>query len=186
MPRNRESDALSRAAIHGGLGGNGENCAIRRVRLALAVHYTVPIWTAARRPVDRPPRWFAWTLSNRPEIAAEVLARSVLSKLRRGANSPVGIHELAHSPDHARVARLITMPLLRQFPVRCASGQLSSLDHLLLTARRHCDIDPFLALIGEKHADSRMSVRQRVRWLACGRLAGGWLVHRPGVLEIES
>ena len=140
----------------------------RRLRLALAVHYTVPMWPTARHPADRPPRWFAWTLSNRPEVAADVLVRSVLSKLRKGAESPVGIHELAHSPDHAHVARLATMPLLRQFPVRCASGQLSSLNHLLLAARRHCDIDPLLELIDEKHADHRMSVAQRVHWLVAG------------------
>ena len=140
----------------------------RRLRLALAVHYTVPMWPAARHPADRPPPWFAWTLSNRPEVAADVLVRSVLSKLRRGAESPAGIHELAHSPDHARVARLATMPLLRQFPVRCASGQLSSLNHLLLAARRYCDIDPLLALIDEKRADHRMSVAQRIHWLVAG------------------
>ena len=140
----------------------------RRLRLALAVHYTVPMWPTARHPADRPPRWFAWTLSNRPEIAADVLVRSVLSKLRKGAESPAGIHELAHSPDHARVARLATMPLLRQFPVRSASGQLSSLNHLLLAARRHCDTDPLLELIDEKHADHRMSVAQRVHWLVAG------------------
>ena len=140
----------------------------RRLRLALAVHYTVPMWPTARHPADRPPRWFAWTLSNRPEVAADVLVRSVLSKLRKGAESPAGIHELAHSPDHACVARLASMPLLRQFPVRGASGQLSSLNHLLLAARRHCDIDPLLELIDEKHADHRMSVAQRVHWLVAG------------------
>ena len=139
-----------------------------RLRLALAVHYTVPMWPTARHPADRPPRWFAWTLSNRPEVAADVLVRSVLSKLRKGAESPAGIHELAHSPDHAQVARLAAMPLLRQFPARCASGQLSSLNHLLLAARRHCDIDPLLELIDEKHADHRMSVAQRVHWLVAG------------------
>ena len=140
----------------------------RRLRLALAVHYTVPMWPIARHPADRPPRWFAWTLANRPELAADVLVRSVLSKLRNGAESPAGIHELAHSPDHAQVARLASMPLLRQFPVRSASGQLSSLNHLLLAAKRHCDIDQLLKLIDENHADHRMSVAQRVHWLVAG------------------
>ena len=60
----------------------------------------VPMWPTARHPADRPPRWLAWTLSNRPAVAADVLVRSVLSKLRKGAESPAGIHELAHSPDH--------------------------------------------------------------------------------------
>ncbi len=140
----------------------------RRLQLALAIHYTVPMWPTARHSADRPPRWFAWTLSNRPEVAADVLVRSVLSKLRRGVESPAGIQKLAHSPDHARVARLATMPLLRQFPVRCASGQLSNLNHLLLAARRHCDVDQLRALIDEKHADHRMSVAQRVHWLVAG------------------
>ena len=140
----------------------------RRLRLALAVHYTVPMWPTARHPAVRPPPWFAWTLSNRPEIAADVLVRSVLSKLRKGAESPAGIHELAHSPDHAGVARLATIPLLRQFPVRCASGQLSSLNHLLLAARRHCDIDQLLELIEEKLADHRIGVAQRIHWLVAG------------------
>ena len=140
----------------------------QRLRLALAVHYTVPMWPTARHPADRPPRWLTWTLSNRPEVAADVLIQSVLSKLRKGAESPAGIHELAHSPDHARVARLASMTLLRQFPVRCASGQLSSLNHLLLAARRHCDTNPLLALIDKKYADHRMGVAQRVHWLAAG------------------
>ena len=50
----------------------------RRLRLALAVHYTVPMWPTARHPADRPPRWFAWTLSNRPEVAGRC-ARTVRS-----------------------------------------------------------------------------------------------------------
>ena len=140
----------------------------RRLRLALAIHYTVPMWPSVRRPADRPPRRIAWTLANRPETAADVLVRSALSELRNGREFPAGIHELAHSPDHARVARLAAMPLLRQFPARCTSGQLSSLNHLLLAARRHCDIDPLLELIDEKHADHRMSVAQRVHWLVAG------------------
>ena len=140
----------------------------RRLRLAVAVHFTVPMWPTARHSAKRPPRWFVWALANRAEVVADVLVRSALSKLRKRADSPAGIHELAHFPDHAGVARLATMPLLRKFPVRCASGQLSSLDHLLLAARRHYDSDQLLALIDEKHADHRMSAAQRVHWLVAG------------------
>ena len=140
----------------------------RFLRLALAIHYTVPMWPTARHPADRPPRWFGWLLSHRPDVVADVLARSVLSKLRNGAESPAGLHELAHSPDHAGVARVAAIPLLQRFPVRCTSGQLSSLNHLLLAARRHCDVEPLLELIDEKHARHGMSVAQRVHWLATG------------------
>ncbi len=140
----------------------------RKLRLGLAVHYTVPMLPSARHPADRPPRWYGWLLSNRPEDVADVLVRSVLSKLRKGAESPVGVHELAHSPDHAHVARSAAIPLLEHFPVRCTSGQLSSLNHLLLAARRHCDADVLLDLIDEKHTHRHMSVAQRIHWLAAG------------------
>ena len=52
--------------------------------------------------------------------------------------------------------------------MRCTSGQLSSLNHLLLAARRHCDADVLLDLIDEKHTHRHMSVAQRIHWLAAG------------------
>ena len=141
-------------------------------RLALSVLTTVPrwpnAWPGARPPADPPPRWLAWTLTHRPEIAADVLVRSVLAQLRKAANAPPGSRDLAHSPDHAGVARLAAIPLLRQFPVRSASGQLSCLDRLLFAAWRHGDPDALLELIEEKHADPRMNVAQRVHWLLAG------------------
>ena len=140
----------------------------RLLRLALAVHYTMPLRPSAWHAADRPPRWFDWSLTNRPDVVADVLAESVLSKLRNGTDSPAGVHELAHSPDHARVARIAAIPLLRRFPVRSTSGQLSSLNHLLLATRRHCGVEPLLELIEEKLAHRGMNVAQRVHWLAAG------------------
>ena len=140
----------------------------KHLRLALAVHYTVPMWPSARQFDPGPPRWFGWLLSNNPEVIADVLKRSVLSKLRNGEESPAGLYELAHSPDHETIARLVAIPLLQRFSARCTSGQLSSLNHLLLATRRHCDVEPLLALINEKHAHHSMNVAQRINWLAAG------------------
>ncbi len=140
----------------------------RHLRLALAVHYTVPMWPTLRQPADRPPRWFRWMLSNRPEVVAYVLERSVLSKLRNGEKSVAGLYELAHSPDHSAVARLVTISLLQKFPVRCTSDQLSSLNHLLLAARRYCDIESLLEVINRKHNHRSMNVAQRIHWLFAG------------------
>ena len=140
----------------------------RLLRLALAVHYTVPVRSAAQFPADSPPQWFIEFVHARPDTVAGVLIHSARAQLRSGAESVAGIHELADSPDHEGVARLASMSLLRQFPVRCASRQLSSLDRLLLAAMRHCHMDPLLELIDEKSADHRMSVAQRVHWLAAG------------------
>ena len=139
----------------------------RLLRLALAVHYTVPMWPTAQAPADRPPGWFGWMLANCPDVVADVLVRSVLSKLRNSADSLAGLQELANSPDHADVARIAALPLLQRFPVRCTSGQLSSLSHLMLAARRHCDVELLLELIDEKHAHPGMTVAQRIHWLVC-------------------
>ena len=138
------------------------------LRLALAVHYTVPVRPSARRPAGHQPQWFNWLLPNRPHIVADLLERSVLSKLRKGEDSPVGIHELAHSPDHAGVARIAAVSLLQRFPVRCTSGQLLGLSQLIIAARRHCDPRPLRELIDKKHIHPRMNVAQRVHWLAAG------------------
>ena len=138
------------------------------LRLALAVHYTVPMWPTAQHPADRPPRWFVWLVSARPDIVSDVLIRSVLSKLRSGAESPAGVYDLAHSTDHSRVAALASMEMLKRFPVRCASRQMSSLNDLLLAARRHCDTEVLRELIEKKCAQEDMSVAQRVHWLAAG------------------
>ncbi len=140
----------------------------RLFRLALAIHYTVRMWPSARHAEDRPLPWYGWLLSRRPGVVADVLVRSVLSKLRGGVESPAGLHELARSPDHAHVARVASIPLLKQFPVRCKSSQLSSLNHALLAARRHCDTEQLLALIDKKHAHRSMNVAQRVHWLVAG------------------
>lgn len=140
----------------------------RLLRLALAIHYTVPMWARARHAADHPPHWYGQLLSSRPEVVADVLVRSALSRLRGGAESHAGLHELAYSADHANVAKFAAIPLLRRFPVRCTSGQLSSLGCLLLAARRHCDVDLLLELIDEKHTHHGMNVAQRVHWLAAG------------------
>ena len=156
-------EETSRSAPHGELDVDE-----RHLRLALAVHYTVPMWPTAQAPADRPPGWFGWMLSNCPHVVADVLVRSVLSKLRNGADSLAGLQDLANSPDHADVARFAALHLLQRFPVRCASGQLSSLSHLMLAARRHCDVEQLLELIDEKHAHPGMNVAQRIHWLVCG------------------
>ena len=52
--------------------------------------------------------------------------------------------------------------------MRCTSGQLASLDHLLLAARRHCDVGALRRLVDRKHTHHGMNVAQRVHWLAAG------------------
>ena len=140
----------------------------KHLRLALAVYFTVPMWSSRWQSASNPPNWVVWTLSQCPELFADVLVQSVLSQLRKGKTSPEGLHDLVHSPAHESVARVAAIPLLKRFPTRCKFDQLSSLNHLLRAAIRHCDVESLLELVEKKLTHRSMNVAQRVYWLVAG------------------
>lgn len=137
-------------------------------RLALTVHFTVPMWPWARPPADRTPGWLPALLMRCPEIVADVLVRFASSRMRNGGDLPAGLHELL---DHSGVARLSALPLLNAFPVRCTDRQLPDLNRLLWTACRHGELEPLMSLIDNKLSLGSMNVAQRVHWLATGLYA---------------
>ena len=139
----------------------------RIARLALAIHYTVPGWPSTRHPADRPPFWFKRLLTERPQVVADVLVEFALTGLRNRKQVSV-LSGLASSEEHKEVARLVTMPLLEKFPVRCTSDQLSNLNCLLLLASKYCLQDSLLNLIDNKLARGGMNIAQRIHWLTAG------------------
>ena len=139
----------------------------RIVRLALAIHYTVPVWPTMRDPADRPPFWFNRLLATCPGAVADVLVEFALTRLRNRKEASA-LFDLANSADHEEVARLATMPLLEKFPLRCTSGQLSNLNHLLLSASKFCRQESLLDLIERKLAQTGMTIAQHIHWLTAG------------------
>ncbi len=141
-----------------------ENLTERQRRQALAVHYCVPpVW-------GRRPAWRRDLIRRHPEVAASVLLPYARAELRGGSNRvaglPVaGLEELAHDPDHAELAALVSLPLLRGFPVRGRATQLTDLNRLLWAALRHADRDEMRAVVATKLAARSMTVAQRVVWL---------------------
>ena len=87
--------------------------------------------------------------------------------MRSGADHVPGLHELL-SEDHAAVAHLASIPLLKAFPVRCKSSQLPILRILLGAALLRIEVTQFLELIDRKLDRRSMNVAQRVHWLAAG------------------
>ena len=143
-----------------------------KLRLALAIHYTEPHWSAyigGGRTADQKSLWFPPLLRLHPHIVAEVLIKFAGAKLRSGADGVDGLYELAHSEDHREVAQLATLRLLEMFPVRCRDAQLQDLRHLLHAAALHID-DRLAGLIERKLANRSMNPGQRVFWLAAGLL----------------
>ena len=101
-------------------------------------------------------------------MVARVLVKSAVSGFRSGREHIDKLSELAHDKSHAKVARHASLPLLRAFPTRCKSKQLTALDDLLRAAIQHADRRELEGLIDAKLSRRSMDVAQRVYWLAAG------------------
>lgn len=114
------------------------------------------------------PPWYRRLLVSDPEQVAEVLIRCAASELRGGRAHVRGIEALARDDNHATVAAVASLRILRSFPVRCTAQQLVYLNYLLWSALRHADHASFKDLIGRKLSRTSLNVAQRARWLAAG------------------
>ena len=132
----------------------------RQKRIALAFRYCGVF--------QDEPVWYQRLLACDPELVADVLTKYATSALRSGGDFVAGLHELARSDEHAKVARVASLGILRSFPVRCTTRRLVYLNYLLWSALRHADRESFASLVDHKLSRTSMNVAQRARWLAAG------------------
>ena len=114
------------------------------------------------------PEWYRTFLLDHPEIVADVMHKFIESGLKSDKEYIAGLWELAQDQNHAEVARLVSIPLLNQFPTRCRTKQTESLNLLLCAGIQHADREAIAKLIDEKLSVKRINVAQRARWLAAG------------------
>ena len=114
------------------------------------------------------PEWYRRLLKERPDIVADVQMRFAIAGFKGGRDYVEGLSQLAYEPDHAKVARAVSLPLLRAFPTRARLKQMESLEHLLLAAIQQADQESLAQVIDEKCRLKSMDVAQRARWLAAG------------------
>ena len=129
-----------------------------QIRKALAFHFSSS---------SNEPSWYRRLLDSNPGIVAGVMIQSGKAELR-GGGKITGLFALAHSENHAQVAKHASLPLLRAFPTRCRLNQMENLKHLLWAALQHAERSAFQELIGIKLSRKSMDDAQRVRWLALG------------------
>lgn len=134
-------------------------------RLALAFHYCVP---AGR---NFPPKWYRRLVAEDPELVASVFLPFARAEIRQGREHVAGLPELVHDEGHAELAQLVSLPLLRSFPLRCRARQSPDLIRLLWTALRHADRRKLVEVIQRKLSGTSMTIGQRVHWLAAGLIA---------------
>ena len=131
----------------------------KQMRQAFAFLYAEPPGLASR--------WYERASKSNPEVAVDVLVRTVRAGMRSGNSRFTGVYRLEDSEE---IARLAAFPLLESFPVRCTTSQLEELVYLLKTALLHCGEAPVLELLHGKLAHRSMNVAQRICWLAIGFL----------------
>ncbi len=147
----------------------------QQLGIALAIHYAArvsdpePYRTEARGgSAQGSPPWHRSLLQFEPGLVAEVLVKVARAEISKGFVLFHVLHQLEVSPDHAGVARLACLPLLRSIPPRSNVTQMDGLACLLRAAIQYCDPDELVALIDQKLSLSTMHAGQRVYWLTAG------------------
>ena len=133
-----------------------------QMRKALAFYFCTPIGRA------QDAGWYKEWLRDFPEIVSDVVALYTKAAILKEEEHIACLHSLAHQMNHSEVARNVSLPLLRGFPVRCGSNRLAALDYLLWAALQHADRVSLQELISRKLSLKSMNVAQRVHWLAAG------------------
>lgn len=127
---------------------------------------------------DGTPAWFTYFVQTRPAVVADVLVAYASAAMKARDDFFSGTFPLANDANYAGVATLAVPRLLRAFPVRAKSTQLSHLENLLKAALRHTATQ-LAELVGSKLAVKGMDVAQRVYWLTTAMLLDPGKYEKP-------
>ncbi len=131
----------------------------RQARTALAFYFTTVHG-------DYRPAWFDRLLADNPAVIAVVLEKYSVTQFRYHRDGVSEAYDLAYDPSFKEVARVVTLPLLGRFPIRCNGIQLDTLENMIRAAIRNVDPTLLRHEIDRKLQLSSMDVAQRARWLA--------------------
>ena len=137
----------------------------KQLRQALAFYFNTPL------PINFSgffPLWYQKLLSANPNVISDILISSARSRILKSKETFSDLYELAFQNNQAKAAKLMILPLLETFPVRCTRQQLQGLNYLLRLALFHCDEEPFLKLVHRKLSHPSMNIAQRIYWLTAG------------------
>ena len=133
--------------------------AILFIELPLPMYYGNP---------KRMPNWYKPFLDSQPQVVAEVLVQCNLFELRNSGNYKFMLYDLAFDQQYKKVAKFVSLPLLKAFPLRCKTEQLRDLGFLLKAASLHCEKGLLQDMVEKKLAFNSMTVAQRSYWLTAG------------------
>ena len=113
--------------------------------------------------------WYQACLRERPELVAEVLTVFGRRALSDGDHHSLqDFYQFAREKVYEPVAKQVTLPLLRSFPLRANKDQRILLVQLLQSALVHCDDSEVRRLIEDRTTLASMFPSQRANWFAAG------------------
>ena len=134
---------------------------------AVAFHLLAP-----GAATDEDPAWYLGLLGRRPDIVARALETVSRSRIRRRARATRHLYEMTHDDRYAEVAPRVAEPLLRAFPRRCTSPQVSALCCVLWAAVRYlpgAELEDGVRHRTDPVRGGRgMDQAQRAAWLGAG------------------
>ncbi|MBC7608644.1 MAG: hypothetical protein H7228_03565, partial [Polaromonas sp.] len=114
------------------------------------------------------PEWFKRLVVTRADVMARVMSPLITTQIAGKKEHADGLYALAHDPDYAAIAKLITPDILNSFPRKAQKNQLQSLRLLIIALMTRLDKSTQLEIIADRLADKSGDVAQRVYWLTAG------------------
>ena len=112
--------------------------------------------------------WFCTLAWNRPRLVADVLILLCSAFFKVGKTPITELELVAFHPDFRPIAAMVTLPLLKKFPLRATQAQLGELDNLLWGGLWHTENKSFCKIVESRVARPSMTGAQRTHWLAAG------------------
>lgn len=122
----------------------------------------------ARQDSSDDAAWYRECLRQQPSLVAEILLRFGRVALAAGEKHLPDLYRLSREPSYSEVAKRVTMPLLRAFPVRARADQHELLTDLLQSALVRCSRRKLREVIEHKAGLGSVTRTQRLYWLAAG------------------
>ena len=115
------------------------------------------------------PNWFLELVERQPELVAEVMYQYAHATLIARKDQIYGLYQMLHNNAYEKLALIVVPKLLRAFPMRAKTSELSNLELLLKSGIRYC-VPGLLEIIGHKIKLKSLDVSQRVYWLTAGMI----------------
>ncbi len=135
-------------------------------RKILAIRYCVPDTLRHEATAPCHDRW----LHQDPDLVFDLLYRCAVAALKAGEDNPPGLYDLDRIEGQNDRVNDTRVRLLRAFPVRAPSTQLSLLDRLLGPALQFPDRAALTSVVEKKLEAKSATDAQKVRWLTTGAL----------------